>query len=314
MYCTYCQAMPSVKPCNNYCLNVMKGCLANQADLDPEWNQYIGKSPPSLPLSLTLIWTVLTLLRIKNAFCVELLFSVVICLHLVPWAELGRCDKVLFTVWSLLFTFDNLYWMKMPLFIGWWARAVLNGHLQCGSYTLWGTQSFVKSSSTAACSARGDYKHEYNMDIIYLLEYLIQFGAFILTCQDCWSDLKQIRLAVSCTLRDTCQECHCQKRGHSSLDSCFMSEVQRSNVKYSALRCCWSSITCVRWIFNGKMRLTVRTLLLTGKCKLMVCVLLSDVLIQSSATSKAPYCRLHQSLQWMVQQYLSLNHFVIRFV
>uniref|UniRef100_A0A8C8HL07 Glypican 6b n=1 Tax=Oncorhynchus tshawytscha TaxID=74940 RepID=A0A8C8HL07_ONCTS len=41
MYCPYCQAMPSVKPCNNYCLNVMKGCLANQADLDPEWNQYI---------------------------------------------------------------------------------------------------------------------------------------------------------------------------------------------------------------------------------------------------------------------------------
>lgn len=41
MYCPYCQAMPAVKPCNNYCLNVMKGCLANQADLDPEWNQYI---------------------------------------------------------------------------------------------------------------------------------------------------------------------------------------------------------------------------------------------------------------------------------
>ncbi|KAL0963888.1 hypothetical protein UPYG_G00314920 [Umbra pygmaea] len=41
MYCPYCQAMPSLKPCNNYCLNVMKGCLANQADLDPEWNQYI---------------------------------------------------------------------------------------------------------------------------------------------------------------------------------------------------------------------------------------------------------------------------------
>ncbi|KAJ8012692.1 hypothetical protein DPEC_G00045530 [Dallia pectoralis] len=41
MYCPYCHAMPSVKPCNNYCLNVMKGCLANQADLDPEWNQYV---------------------------------------------------------------------------------------------------------------------------------------------------------------------------------------------------------------------------------------------------------------------------------
>ncbi|XP_039861567.1 glypican-6b isoform X2 [Simochromis diagramma] len=41
LYCPFCQSMPGVKPCKNYCLNVMKGCLANQADLDPEWNQYI---------------------------------------------------------------------------------------------------------------------------------------------------------------------------------------------------------------------------------------------------------------------------------
>ncbi|KAM7380480.1 hypothetical protein PAMP_003773 [Pampus punctatissimus] len=41
LYCPFCQGMPTVKPCKNYCLNVMKGCLANQADLDPEWNQYI---------------------------------------------------------------------------------------------------------------------------------------------------------------------------------------------------------------------------------------------------------------------------------
>ncbi|KAJ3592393.1 hypothetical protein NHX12_007520 [Muraenolepis orangiensis] len=41
-YCPFCQALPTAKPCKNYCLNVMKGCLANQADLDPEWNQYIG--------------------------------------------------------------------------------------------------------------------------------------------------------------------------------------------------------------------------------------------------------------------------------
>lgn len=44
MYCPYCQGMPAVKSCKNYCLNVMKGCLANQADLDPEWNLYIGES------------------------------------------------------------------------------------------------------------------------------------------------------------------------------------------------------------------------------------------------------------------------------
>ncbi|XP_024142474.1 glypican-6b [Oryzias melastigma] len=41
LYCPFCQGMPAVKPCKNYCLNVMKGCLANQADLNPEWNQYI---------------------------------------------------------------------------------------------------------------------------------------------------------------------------------------------------------------------------------------------------------------------------------
>ncbi|XP_054643043.1 glypican-6b [Dunckerocampus dactyliophorus] len=40
-YCPFCQGMPSIKPCKNYCLNVMKGCLANQADLDSEWNHYI---------------------------------------------------------------------------------------------------------------------------------------------------------------------------------------------------------------------------------------------------------------------------------
>ncbi|XP_028847363.1 glypican-6-like isoform X1 [Denticeps clupeoides] len=41
LYCPYCQGMASEKPCRNYCLNVVKGCLANQADLDPEWTQYI---------------------------------------------------------------------------------------------------------------------------------------------------------------------------------------------------------------------------------------------------------------------------------
>ncbi|XP_068428417.1 glypican-6-like isoform X1 [Clinocottus analis] len=41
LYCPFCQGMPAAKPCKNYCLNVVKGCLANQADLDPEWNLYI---------------------------------------------------------------------------------------------------------------------------------------------------------------------------------------------------------------------------------------------------------------------------------
>lgn len=50
IYCPFCQGMPAVKPCKNYCLNVMKGCLANQADLDPEWNLYIGESFQTLLL------------------------------------------------------------------------------------------------------------------------------------------------------------------------------------------------------------------------------------------------------------------------
>lgn len=41
MYCPHCRGLPGLKPCNNFCLNVMKGCLAHQADLDPDWNSYV---------------------------------------------------------------------------------------------------------------------------------------------------------------------------------------------------------------------------------------------------------------------------------
>ncbi|KAI5090202.1 glypican-6 precursor, partial [Silurus meridionalis] len=40
-YCPYCGGFVDLKPCRSYCQNVMKGCLANQADLDPEWNVFI---------------------------------------------------------------------------------------------------------------------------------------------------------------------------------------------------------------------------------------------------------------------------------
>ncbi|XP_039976560.1 glypican-2 isoform X2 [Xiphias gladius] len=40
-YCPLCRGMPSLRPCHSLCLNVMKGCLANQADLDTEWNSFI---------------------------------------------------------------------------------------------------------------------------------------------------------------------------------------------------------------------------------------------------------------------------------
>lgn len=41
MYCPYCSGQVALKPCSNYCLNVMRGCLANQADLDFEWNNFL---------------------------------------------------------------------------------------------------------------------------------------------------------------------------------------------------------------------------------------------------------------------------------
>ncbi|XP_076012055.1 glypican-6-like [Genypterus blacodes] len=41
LYCPYCRGLPGLKPCHNYCHNVMRGCLANQADLDAEWNLFI---------------------------------------------------------------------------------------------------------------------------------------------------------------------------------------------------------------------------------------------------------------------------------
>ncbi|KAM4739183.1 glypican-1-like [Anableps anableps] len=42
VYCPHCHGLASVLPCSNYCSNVMKGCLANQADLDPVWQGLIN--------------------------------------------------------------------------------------------------------------------------------------------------------------------------------------------------------------------------------------------------------------------------------
>lgn len=64
VYCPHCRGLASVKPCSSYCSNVMKGCLANQADLDPEWQSLIDtmilvassfSTEPSLDVVLTSI-------------------------------------------------------------------------------------------------------------------------------------------------------------------------------------------------------------------------------------------------------------------
>lgn len=41
MYCAPCLGVPGAHPCPDYCRNVLKGCLANQADLDAEWRNLL---------------------------------------------------------------------------------------------------------------------------------------------------------------------------------------------------------------------------------------------------------------------------------
>lgn len=50
-YCAHCLGVPGARPCPDYCRNVLKGCLANQADLDAEWRNLLGE--PSLLLRLS---------------------------------------------------------------------------------------------------------------------------------------------------------------------------------------------------------------------------------------------------------------------
>lgn len=42
-YCPYCRGFTDAKPCNGYCLNVLKGCLAYHAEINHVWNVYIGE-------------------------------------------------------------------------------------------------------------------------------------------------------------------------------------------------------------------------------------------------------------------------------
>ncbi|KAM7245659.1 hypothetical protein CapIbe_001957 [Capra ibex] len=41
VYCAHCLGVPGARPCPDYCRNVLKGCLANQADLDAEWGSLL---------------------------------------------------------------------------------------------------------------------------------------------------------------------------------------------------------------------------------------------------------------------------------
>uniref|UniRef100_A0A8B9HWJ9 Glypican 5a n=1 Tax=Astyanax mexicanus TaxID=7994 RepID=A0A8B9HWJ9_ASTMX len=41
-YCPHCQALTSTRPCVGYCLNVLRGCLASLAEVDPHWREFVG--------------------------------------------------------------------------------------------------------------------------------------------------------------------------------------------------------------------------------------------------------------------------------
>jgi hypothetical protein len=41
--CPACQGYSDIKPCNNYCLNVMKGCLAYHIEIQEQWDQFVGE-------------------------------------------------------------------------------------------------------------------------------------------------------------------------------------------------------------------------------------------------------------------------------
>ncbi|XP_050189995.1 glypican-5 isoform X1 [Myiozetetes cayanensis] len=40
-YCPHCQGLMTSKPCMGYCLNIIRGCLANTAEIDLHWRGYI---------------------------------------------------------------------------------------------------------------------------------------------------------------------------------------------------------------------------------------------------------------------------------
>ncbi|XP_062874785.1 glypican-2 [Trichomycterus rosablanca] len=41
LFCPLCGGSPTLRSCHPLCLNVMKGCLANHAELNSEWNRFI---------------------------------------------------------------------------------------------------------------------------------------------------------------------------------------------------------------------------------------------------------------------------------
>ena len=43
LQCPLCHALDSIRPCNDYCMNVMRGCLVHHAGINDAWNTFIGQ-------------------------------------------------------------------------------------------------------------------------------------------------------------------------------------------------------------------------------------------------------------------------------
>lgn len=41
MYCPHCRGLTLIQPCEGYCLNVLRGCLADVSELDEPWRRYL---------------------------------------------------------------------------------------------------------------------------------------------------------------------------------------------------------------------------------------------------------------------------------
>nr|XP_023674800.1 glypican-5-like [Paramormyrops kingsleyae] len=41
MYCPHCRGLTLIQPCEGYCLNVLRGCLAHISELDDPWRRYL---------------------------------------------------------------------------------------------------------------------------------------------------------------------------------------------------------------------------------------------------------------------------------
>ncbi|KAG7279337.1 hypothetical protein CRUP_019033 [Coryphaenoides rupestris] len=69
LFCPYCGGLPGLRPCRNYCLNVMRGCLANQADLDTEWTLFLEISESTATASAVSMLPVCRRALTKMLFC-----------------------------------------------------------------------------------------------------------------------------------------------------------------------------------------------------------------------------------------------------